>query len=422
MGIKQYFRDTIVSAGLRLASYKDINVEAYKRNANSGGGVLTKKAPVPTRAVELRDWKTALSAAQNPENPNRIKLLDLYDSILLDAHLSSVVESRVLRVVRSKFVLRDINGEPNHEAQKLINKKWFEDFIRYAMWSQFRGPALVEVMERNELGELTKVNRVPERHVQTHKGIVVYEQTDEQGTSYRDGRLANYYLQIGADDDLGLLSNVAPMVVFKKNAISVWTEYIEKLGVPSRSVTTNTNDKKRLDELAAAMDEMISSSWIVLQGDETLNIHSSPGTDPSKVFDDLVSRLNSEISKRILGQDGTTDNKDASGTYGSLQVLQGVANDRHESDKVFVKTIINDYLIPMLLKQGGPYLALANHNFDWDNFNEMTSQQLIDSVSKLAPYYHLDVDQLSQKTGIPILGEKQQGMAAPFDENGEKKK
>ena len=62
---------------------------------------------MPHRSVDMQDWEVAKNMARNLLRPDRARLMDLYDSILVDSHLASAMESRVLRVVRSKYRLEN---------------------------------------------------------------------------------------------------------------------------------------------------------------------------------------------------------------------------------------------------------------------------------------------------------------------------
>lgn len=230
---------------------------------------------------------------------------------------------------------------------------------------------------------------------------------DESGWNYVEGSLQPFYLQAGDKTELGIYSDIAPIVLIKKYALASWSDYVEKYGIPPRYVKTTSTDTKRLKELETMMQNMISSAWAILQGDEELQMLENTALGSHEMFDKLILRCNSEISKRVLGQDGTSDNKDASGTFGSLKVLEGVANDRHEADKYFIKNIVNNELIPRLKLLSQAYSGLEGHYFDWDEMYDLPTNELIDAVTKLGSQYDIDPDYITQKTGIPILGVKQ---------------
>jgi phage gp29-like protein len=220
-----------------------------------------------------------------------------------------------------------------------------------------------------------------------------------------------------------MLADLAPLILAKKLAMGSWLDFIEKFGIPPRFVTTDNMTTDRQDELLEMMLAMINNHVAVIQGTEKIEIGDVPRTDAHKVFDEMISRLNSEISKRILGQDGTSDNKDASGTYGSLKVLQEVANDRHESDKLFAEYIINKELIPRLVSLSSFYAPLANLRFNWDETDEMEKGTLVDKAVALTQAgFILDHEVLATKSGMPIIGFKAATDPTPPEEDPTTKK
>lgn len=355
---------------------------------------------MPHRSVDMQDWTVARNMATNVIRPDRSRLMDLYDGILVDSHLASAMESRVLRVVRSRFRLVR-NGESQPDLLQLLETPWFEDFLRYVAEAVFRGHTLIELGELAKPGELKTVNRIDPRNVLPWGGMVVRRQGEETGYKYREAPLNAYLIEVGRPDDLGLLCDVGPVAIVKKYAVGSWSDYVHKYGIPPRWVKTNSRDARRFKQLETMMQNMLSSAYGVIEGDEEIQIMPTPGTDAYRVFDQLISRMNSEISKRLLGQDGTTDNKDASGTYGSLKVLQGVAEDRHAADKAGVAYVVNGELMPRLTALGYPFQDVR---FEWDELRDLAPMELVDAVAKLGMVMDIDPEYVEERTGIRILG------------------
>lgn len=402
MGIFDFFKN---KPNLSNFDDQEIHLESAKRGGQESLLKLLQQQPTTIRRRTLDSWKRAMVSAQKQDDPNRNLLYDEIDSMMLDPHLASLVESRILPVVRSKFAIYNANsGDEVPELTALFETSWFERYITYAMQALFYGTTVVDLTEIGEDGHIDKAFLVPRRHVRPELDIIVEQMGATQGYKYKEPPYSLYYAQIGEDRDLGLLANLAPVVMAKKFALSAWQDFTEKYGIPPRWVTSSSINNTRLKQLSSMMQNLISSSWAILEGDEKIETMDFKGAnDPYKVFDQLIIRINSELSKRILGQDGTTDNKDASGTYGSLKILHGVALDRHLSDKARIKYHINGELIPKLIKLGYP---LQGMTFDWDEFNELSPTELIDAVVKLSSAYEIDPDYITEKTGIPINGVK----------------
>jgi hypothetical protein len=400
----QQFKEAITSKILSFIPESRIRVESVLRSDDKISNQITYQGR-SLRVETLNTWKQAILLASDPMSPNRELLVNNYQSLMLDNHLSSCIETRILRVQRSKFLFRNgQSNEINEELSTLFQKPWFEDFNEMAIRELFDGTKVLELMDLDEALHLRKITEIPIININPSKGLILKNSGDTNGWSYKEGYLKDYYLQIGENTDLGILKDVGPVVIFKKTAFGAWLDYIEKYGIPPRWVTTDSMDSKRIRQLETMMQGMISGHWAVLQGTEKIELADTPGTDANQVFDQLIERVNSELSKKILGATGTNDEKSY---VGSAKVHQDVANDRHESDKTRIKYIINQDLIPRLLKISPVYAPLQGHYFDWDDSYEIEPAMLIEKVALLCTAgFEVDPEYIEKRTGVKILGFK----------------
>ena len=401
------FREKIQDKVLSFIPDGKIRVEAAIRSEkkSKGTSVIIKESPKIFEAKTLKDWKDAIAIATDPENPDSLFIAELYDHLLLDAHTVSVIDSRIYRVARSKFVLLNASGEEVPELKELLERPFFEQFVKYALMSLFTGVKVIELFELDEALELVKSTVIPMAHINAKKGIILEEPGQDKGIAYKEGQNARFFIQIGEDNQIGRLADLAPLILAKKLAKGYWLDYIEKYGVAPVWISTDNMTTDRQDELLEMGLKMISNSVGVVQGSEKIEIGQTPSTDSYKVFHEFIKVVNSEISKGVLGQDGTTDNKDASGTYGSLKILQEVANDRHESDKLFIQYLINKILIPKLVTISSFYSPLNGVTFDWDESEEMSNTEYVDrAISLLGAGFELDTEIIAERSGMPITG------------------
>lgn len=409
MSFKDKFQDKI----LGWIPEDKIRIQMAKNdNSRKGGSNKSptdiKRQPKTFEVKTLKDWKNAVALATDPENSSLLFLAQLYENLLLDAHTYNTIETRIYRVLRSKYKIVNESGDENEELKVLFESPWFEQFMRYALWSMFTGPKVIELFELDDLLEVKKATLIPMEHTNPRKGIILKEPGDETGWPYKEGNLSKYYLQVGDDNSLGLLNQLTPLILAKKLAMGSWLDYIEKYGIPGVWITTDNMTQERAEELLAMGLQMISNHVGVLRGNEKITLGELPKTDAHKTFSELISVINSEISKLVLGQDGTTDHKESPGTYGSLKVLAEVANDRHESDKLFAQAIVNKHLIPMLIGLSSYYGGLSGHRLEWDESYDMPNAEYIDKVVSLTQAgYTIDHEAVAQKTGIPITGYNQ---------------
>lgn len=121
-------------------------------------------------------------------------------------------------------------------------------------------------------------------------------------------------------------------------------------------------------------------------------------------FETMITRANDEMSKRILGGAGLTDEKSF---VGSSEIQYRLAKDRFESDKLFFKYVFNTQIKPRLISLSPVYKPLEDHYFEWDNTESLGMKEIINAVNILGNRFDIDPEYVERITGIPILGIKQ---------------
>lgn len=414
--IKNYFKSEIIND----LSVQEVNILAAGKGASKAKSKHLEYEAETMQAQSLKEWKVAIALATDPEDPNRQQLEKLYNNLLLDNHLSSVIDSRILYCQRSPFKIVNDKGDENPELSLLFERTWFEDFMRYTLMSRFQGSTLIELFEVNkETMELLEVDEIPASFFNAKKGIIVQAPGNTTGWPYKEGALQPYYIQVGKNKDLGMLSQMAPIVLAKKLGIGSWLDYVEKYGVPPLFITTDREDDTYFNKLLTAAKNFKGNGFMVGRGNDKFEVGKVENGNPDN-FDKLAARCNDEMSKRILGGSGLTDEK---AYVGSSEIQFRLAKDRFESDKLLLKNVINQQLIPRLLKISPAYSVLSGHYFEWDNSEEETREDVREMVTALAPYFELDTEEISQKTGLTIIGQKQNNLPVePQKEVSTKKK
>jgi hypothetical protein len=339
------FKTRLNNALSALLPNNVIFAEYYKR----GGGSRAdwKRQANMLQAKKIKDWKNGVMAATDPENPRRGDLMRFYQSLLLDNHLASVIDTRILRVQRSSFKLIDARGSENIELKALLERPWFEDLVRFTLMSRFQGATLIEMFDVDaHTQELLRVDEIPQSNFIAQKGLVIKEESDDNGADYRTGTFADYYLQIGGDWDLGMLNQLAMIVLAKKLGIGSWMSYVDKFGVPPIFAITDRMDTGRRDELFEMLSNFRQNMFAVLQGNERIEVPRISETNQHQVFLSLIDSVcNKEISKRVLGGTAVVEEKSF---VGSAEVQERVAQDRYEADKLLFKYIFNTQVRPRL--------------------------------------------------------------------------
>lgn len=395
---------------LSRAKSNNVFAEYYNRSRK---GISYKREAVVYKEKQIKDWRLAVMAATDPDNPRRGELMKFYQSLLLDNHLASVIDTRVLRVQRSSRKIVNEKGVENEVLTELLERPWFDELIELVSWKTYQGTTLIEMFETDSKGELIRVSEIPQSNFIAPKGIIIKEQWDNEGISYREGLYSDYYLQVGSDYELGMLNELAMIVLAKKLGLGSWMSYIEKFGIPPVFVTTERMDEGRLDELFEMLTDFRSNQFAILQGNEKVEIPNNNNMDGFQSFKALNEFADNQLSKRVLGGTASTDEKSFTG---AALVQERVAQDRYESDKLLFKYYFNTHIRQRLAKISSVYKDFATHTLVWDNQETLPIKDYIEGVQKLSSFYEFDTEEIKLRTGLPIIGVKQNPLLPPEPE------
>ncbi|MEG1573305.1 MAG: DUF935 family protein, partial [Bacteroidales bacterium] len=292
-------------------------------------GYVSKMIPkaVSMTRNDISHWKNALKAAKNIDAPRRAKLYNLYNDILLDAHLSSQMELRFQHTLSVPFVLKNADGNENEEATTILdNAPWVNQLNRYLLESLFFGSTLVEFVTNPLTGTL-EVVLVPRNNVVPEKGLLLFSEDDTKGLEYRNLReFGTWIVEFGQVNDLGLLNKAVPHVLMKRFAQTCWSELCEIYGIPPRYMKTDTQDPAMLDRAETMLREMGSAAWFIIDSSEAFEFAKGADTN-GDVYNNLIRLCKEEISLLIsgavIGQD--TKNGNFSKEESSVKLLNKIA-------------------------------------------------------------------------------------------------
>jgi hypothetical protein len=412
------FIDSAITSILGKADSGKIFSEYYKRT-DAASKLDWTKQPTNFTSKTIDDWVTAVLSATNPLDPRRGLLMRFFASLKLDLHLLSCIDGRILPIQCAPFTLKDKSKKEDEEAHKLLERPWFLDLIKLTCNHVFEGTKLIEMIELNDKGELNCVTEIPQSNFLPVKGIVVKEEYDTTGVSYKSGTYANYYVQIGNDYTLGMLNEVAMIILAKKLGLGSWMSYIEKFGVPAVFAITDRQDDARAQELFKMLTSFRSNHFAILKGNEKVEIAKDTNADGYQSFDKLNLFCDSQLSKRILGGTGITDEKSF---VGAAEIHERQLKYRIQVDKLIFKFYMNEEFIPRLVKLSSAYSPLANLTFDWDETETLTLKEKIQAVKDLSTAFNFDPEKLAELTGLPITTVKETLAASPQVQETQKKK
>jgi len=363
-------------------------------------GDVTKKIKIPKTLYRTRQdlatWRSATQAAESLTHPNRTQLYRLYKDVDLDAHLTAVVQTRKNAILGAEFVVIDKDGNEDEEKTALINKKWFRDFTSYSLDSIYWGYSLIQFGDL-EKDEFKSVELVPRQHVKQELCLVVNNLSETEGVDYTDDPYDDWTIGVGEIRDLGLYLKASPHVLWKKNAMGSSADYLELYGTPIRVLKTNVRDNTTRTNGEGMMREMGSNAWAVIDKNdeiELLNGQASGGNE--EMFDTPIKRANSELSKLVLSQTGTTDEKSFSG---SANVHERVLEQVVDADTTFIEDVYSDKLVPLLNKHG---LGFEDRRIIIRNDDKLELESKAEIDLKLLEHYDIDADYIEKEYGTPV--------------------
>lgn len=141
-----------------------------------------------------------------------------------------------------------------------------------------------------------------------------------------------------------VLSRVFWPVTFKKGGLKFWVVFTEKYGMPHligkhpRGAT-----KEETDNLADLLEQMVQDAIAVIPDDSSVEIQEANKSSSAEIYEKLIDKMNSEISKAILGQTLTTEIGSA-GSYAASNTHMDIRQDIIDSDKKLVEQTINQLI------------------------------------------------------------------------------
>lgn len=359
---------------------------------------------------EITDFKMAVTTAENKYNPNRYLLIKLYNDVILDSHLSACIQQRKNLTLRKRFKVVGKDGKEITALTALICTKWFRDVINLSLDSIFWGYSLIQ-FEDLVKDYFKCVQLVPRIYVKPERHIVVKAWSDIDGTDYLDEPWSTWCMGVGDPLDLGLLMKASPLVIWKKNAMGAWSDFQNKFGSPAMIVKTDASDKETQNKVDAFLANFQRSPWARLPKDSLIELLETSKQDAHQVFDALIERCNSEISKLILGQTGTTAEKSF---VGSAEVHERILGGYGELDEHFIEGVLNYQLIPLMENLG---VMFGGAKIECDDSEQLVMLDQIKIDAELLKWYDIPAAEILDTYGRVVVPK-----AEPVVDNGFKNK
>lgn len=344
---------------------------------------------------DIEDWKGAINSAQSILRPNRKQLMDVYEDIGRDGHITGIVGAIKNKIKAKKFQV----GEDDKQTE-IFQKKWFFELLDLFVESYFYGYSLLQfkgIKDNSFTGieEIPRCNVVPEWEVVLKNAL---QSTKKDSIPYNLPPYDKWTLFIGSKK-LGLFDVAAPHALGKKNLlISCW-QNAELFGMPFRKGHTDLTDEERRKNMEKMLANIGTAGWGLFDTDDKIDYLEASKTDAFKVYIEPMKFSNQEISKAFAGQTGVFEEN----TYvGSSEVHERLFE---EFIKAFLRDsnfLINNELIPKMQRLG----ISIRDPFSWVDEEYMTKTEKVNQVANLSKTFEIDPEFAEEYTGIKILGQK----------------
>ena len=327
----------------------------------------------------------------------RHKLMDLYQYVMLDTHLSSIIDSLFHQIVGERYTLNNPDGSINKEATKLIKKSWFVDYIRGVLEAKAFGYTLMQLGELDkETGSLDEVVQISRHNVCPNNSFVLEWIHGVAGWDITDSEHKLDHVLVDGKEGFGWLLKCVPMIISKRFALSSHTQYAETYGIPliiGKTTDDSFTEKQNLaNEIAAARDTRV----IVTGTEDEINFLNQISNDTNKIYTELVRLTNDEVTMLILGQSATTESQ---AYVGSAEIQYRVMVDRVQAIREYVTNHINEELMWRLVEKG---MDVDGLEFTYSNAMELSPKETTDMLRVMLQSYEISPEEIEEMTGIKV--------------------
>jgi hypothetical protein len=383
-------------------------LDYFQRKDNGIVNVTKKKGRALTDAMsimqldrskaEISKWRSALTAWESVEAPDRTEMIRLYKEIEFDDQVSAKFHSIVSALSGADFEIL-AGDKPDPDKTALFRKYWFEKFIKHFVEAEMQGYSLLQFPDYDPLKGYAADDLIviPREYVQPDRGFVRKSIGDSNGIEYMIQKdVMNQVIGIGDPQDKGLFCNIAPVYIYKKNAVAYWSNYQAKFGIPPIVAKTDLNDETRKDDLAKFLKQMVSNSFVITDISDEIVALPVGSIDGYLTYRNMIEVMNSAISKALEGQTMTADNGSSNS---QAQVHERMAESWHLARLRRLESVVNDKLIPKMIFDGAPLS-------DGDVFHFRQNEDAVDIIDKIVKLsqagFMADAEWVSEATGIPV--------------------
>ena len=409
-------------------------------------------APVqfPRVRMDIREWRDAISEAEMPIFPYRVKMQQIYQDLILDGYVYACWQKRKRLTLskRAAFFNKENKPVENNPALDFINSQWWTTLVDYLLDAQGYGYQLISLgdMIGNKFPDVSVVRRQnisPDREVVSpivymidgiHYDDPNYKAPkyffdkekeisfnkpytfDEGGESYSD-----WHIWVKTPNPFGMSNcgygifyQVALFAILMRNNLKFNADFVELFAQPIRWLKTDKTNEAERAQAEIALQNMGSSPYIMTDKADDLQLVQNPSSGNAwQSYTSLEERCKKSISAVILGHEDCM-----SGTAGKLGSQQGnesspvsvaIKEIENEQDK-WLSAVINDNVIPKLrdlgfeipegVTYGYPNNSEQNEITDLVNKRKSDFANVVEALTRAG--YEVDNEELEKQMGFKV--------------------
>lgn len=276
----------------------------------------------------------------------------IYKELLCDPHVFACVQSRKAGVLSLEW---EINRGKDKDQRSKIIEELFNRIDIYNLISEIINATLfgfqpLEIMWQRQNNLLLPVDvkaKPPEWFCFDEENHLKFKTKNNiDGEELPDKKFLCPQSNPSYENPYGerVLSRVFWPVTFKKGGLKFWVIFSEKYGMPFLiGKHPRGTSQEETEDLADMLENMVQDAIAVIPDDSSVEIQEAAKGTSAEIYDKLIDKMNSEISKAILGQTLTTE-VGSTGSYAASNTHFAVRQDIINSDKKLVEKTLNQLI------------------------------------------------------------------------------
>lgn len=324
---------------------------------------------------DMNAYINSVKSALNIDFTNRVRLYDMYESSMLDLHLSGVLDKRLRGVTKIPIEFRR-NDQPDEAMNAQLRSPWFKELRKDLIMSHFWGFTLVQFY-LDEDGNI-RYDLINRKHYDPiHRKLLKYQGAID-GISIDEFPNTMF---VGSERKLGIFAELLPAVLYKRGNMADWARFANIFGMPIREYTYDAGDEDARARLIADTRRQGSNAVYIHPKDSELTlIEASNKTGSSELYRTFAEYWDAKMSIRVLGNTLTTDAKE-NGTQSLGTVHKEEEDEMNADDCDFLLDILNYNMRPVFQNLG---FNVDGGEFVYARHDKINPSQQIDIVQKLS--------------------------------------